>query len=405
MQQIGIYKVLTVTHRATDLKDLSEFSIAHNTDEELKAKLQQLKTKMNIDEILYLSTCNRITYLFVTEENIDLNFIRDFFEVLETQPTIDLIKYFDGKNAVEHIFQVASSVDSMVVGEREIFRQLREAYENCNALGTTGDHIRILMRYVVEGIKKIYATTDIGTKPVSVVSLAFKKLNALLDQQPLSILMIGAGQTHRLVAKFLQKKQVKDFTVYNRTIEKGEKIASFFNGQAYSLNDLGKRKHSFNVIFICTSSQDPILTKSIYDSVKADHSNTIIIDLSVPLNTHKDVVSKEEVSYIDIESLKLLAEKNLAFRTLEVDKVKQLINSFLSEFSIIFRQRQAEKAMGSLPNQIKEVKRKAIDVVFKKEVESLDDDTKELMTKMLDYMEKRCIGIPMQTAKELISKI
>jgi len=125
-----------------------------------------------------------------------------------------------------------------------------------------------------------------------------------------------------------------------------------------------------------------------------------LIDLSIPHNISREVVTKNNTQYIEIEGLRVLANENLAFRRQEVVKAKELIQAEVKAFHPIYKQRKLERALQHIPKEIKAIKAHAMNEVFKKELDSLDDDTKALLERMMLYMEKRCIGIPMKAAKE-----
>ena len=403
MESIAIYRVVTITHKATDLKNLSDFGIAYDEQSELSTELNALRSAHDLGEIMYLSTCNRITYVFTSNSFRAAN-LDSFFRTLGASVDTSLVDYYEGVNAVQHLYEVAASINSLRVGEREILRQLREAFHQSIALKTSADHIRLLMRYVVEGTKQIYAQTNIGAKPVSVVSLAFQKLNEFCINPNPRMLIVGAGQTNQLVAKFLNKHAYKSMAVFNRTAAKAEQLANTLSGKGYALSDLEHYSAGFDVLFVCTSSNEPVINEAVYKQLlQGETDRKIIIDLSVPLDTAAAVVENNNVEYIEIEGLKEIAKENLACRKREISTVQALITEFIEDFQLVFKERQVTKAMNELPVHIKQVKQKAIDIVFKKEIEGLDNETQELMCRMLDYMEKKCVGIPMNIAKKVMN--
>jgi len=221
---IGGYKILTVTHHNVKLNTLGQYAFSCE-DTELPDHLFSLKEHAEIDEIMYLSTCNRIMYFFYTDQKIDTPFITSFFKHVNNSvdlATLEQVSQYEGREALNHLFEVAASMNSLVVGEREILRQLRESYQKCYDLKLTGDHIRIAMTAAVEGAKEIYARTRIGEKPVSIVSLAIQKLLSHKVARNARILLVGAGQTNTLVAKFLRKHEFKNITIFNRSLDRAK---------------------------------------------------------------------------------------------------------------------------------------------------------------------------------------
>lgn len=218
------------------------------------------------------------------------------------------------------------------------------------------------------------------------------------------ILIIGAGQTNALMAKFLDKHHFTEVTVFNRTLSKAEEIAATFpHGRAFDLKELPNYCEGFDVLIVCTSATEPVITPSLYPLLlNGEEGTKVLIDLSIPHNIAPEVVANFENHYIEIEGLRALAKENLAFRELEVQKAKAMLADFIEELPKVFQQRRLEIAMRQVPVEIKAVKDRALNEVFQKEVAQLDTSTRALVERMLEYMEKKCIGIPMKAAKEVI---
>ena len=404
------YKILTVTHRRTNLKNISDFVIRTNKPDDLNFRLEQLKVHFGLNELMYLSTCNRVMYFFETEEPLDEFFVSHFFQYinpelsLQTIRHIDEIVYFyEGADALEHLYEVASSIDSLVIGERQILGQLREAYDQCHAWGLTGDFLRLAVQQAVVAAKSVYSQTRIGDKPVSIVSLAIQKLLRTNLPKNARILIVGAGQTNQLVAKFLLKNEFTQVSVFNRTLEKAEKLAEPFSGEAHALTTLPEYGKGFDCLIVCTGSTDAIITAPLYQKLlNGEEGPKVAIDLSVPHNVSTEVTEHFDLNYIEIEGLRQLAKENLAFREQEVAGAKKLLDQHLEEFPSLLRQRHLERALQQVPTEIKAIKTKAMNEVFRKEVEQLDEETRQLVDKMLTYMEKKCISIPMKAAREVV---
>ncbi|MFK7935728.1 MAG: glutamyl-tRNA reductase [Saprospiraceae bacterium] len=399
------YKILTISHRTTNLKEIGDFVVRYANEAELHEQLHLLKKDFAIDELVYLSTCNRLTFLLHTQQEIDNAFIIKLFQAinpdLKEALILEKVLSYKGLAAIEHVYQLAASIDSLVVGEREILRQFREAFNNCQAWGLTGDNLRLLARLVVEGAKEVYAQTRIGEKPVSIVSLAIKNLLNSNLKKDARILLVGAGQTNNLVAKFLVKYQYTNVTVFNRTLAKAEKLAKYLNGKSQRLVDLAKFTEGFDCMVVCTGATEAVIDSENYrELLNGETDKKLVIDLSIPNNVAKAVRDNFNLKYIEIEDLRQAAKVNLAFREKEVTIAKELLKDHILAFPGLYQQRQIARAMRHVPDQIKAIKSHAMNSVFRKEVESLDGDTRELLERMMAYMEKRCIGIPMKAAKD-----
>ncbi|MDX1667163.1 MAG: glutamyl-tRNA reductase, partial [Saprospiraceae bacterium] len=377
---LGTYKILTVTHKSTDLKKIGRFVLRAEGESETSARLLEIRDHFGIEELFYLPTCNRVMFFMSTRQTIDKAFMARFFEHVnpeldnDTLSQIDqIVQYYEGIDAIAHLNEVASSIDSLVVGERQILRQLREAYEKSLEWGLTGDDIRLAVQQAIVTAKSVYSKTRIGNKPVSIVSLAVQRLMATNPSRDARILLVGAGQTNQLVGKFLVKHEFSSVTVFNRSLKRAEKLARALNGRAYSLDELADYKDGFDCMIVCTGAVEPIITGKVYRSLLAgDTQRKTVIDLAIPRNVAQEVIEDFTVNYIEIDSLRHLAKKNLAFREEEVNKARKWLDESLESFPVYYRQRRIELAMRRVPEDIKAVKHRALDQVFKKEVESMD---------------------------------
>jgi glutamyl-tRNA reductase len=413
MDTLSSYKVLTITHKSTTLKNIGNFVLPNlDSNSALQEKLQTIQEALGMDELLYLATCNRVLFFFSSKQALTDCFLEKFESVvypnLNTTITLkDSASVYYGNAAITHLLEVASSVDSLVIGEREILRQLREAYHRCNEVGATGDSIRMAVQLAVESAKKVYSTTRIGQKAVSVVSLAVRQLLAKNPPRDARILIVGAGQTNTLVGKFLLKYGFQNCTVFNRSEPNAIALAAMLGkGAAYTLDKLPAYDKGFDILIACTGATEAIITPELYQKiVQGETDEKILIDLSIPNNIDSRIAETYNTNYIEIDGLKELVTENLAFREKEVINVQAIITERVAEFIKIYKGRQIELALKEVPTQIKAIRQHALTSVFKNEVSSLDDEVQELIDRMMMYMEKRCIAIPIQAAKEHLAGV
>ncbi len=400
------FKVITLTHKSFPLQDLGAFILEEG---DLDLRLQQIKNQFSFRGLFYTATCNRLLFFIDDSKPETETFVSNFFKTVyptlsskQLQNAISKVEYYTQDKAIKHMYEVASSIDSLVVGEREIFRQLREYYDKCYQWNLISDQLRVALQSMVKVAKQVYANTRIGEKSVSVVSLAISKLLAMHIPKDEKIVLIGAGQTNLLVCKFLKKNGFVNVAIYNRTFSKAQTLAAKFeNGTAHHLQELNDLK-DFKVLFVTTSSKKHVFTEENIHHLQFRDDRRIIIDLSIPANVDPEFCSREKIDLIDIEALKNLAKENLSFRIKEVDKATQIIDQSILEFRGLFHQRLIEKAFSAIPDEIKAIKKRATEQVFHNELNLLDEDSKALVIKMMDYMEKKCIGIPMKAAKSVV---
>lgn len=398
-------KVIAFTHRTTDISNIGRLHLASDNRKE---RLNNLK-ELGISELMYLSTCNRVEFIFVHDEDLNKDFLNSFFSVFapnwgnkEINWAIDNCNLFEGVQSVKHIFHIASSLDSLVVGEREIITQVRKAFDECTEFGLTGPVIRLLINKTIESAKEVYTKTNIARNPVSIVSLAYRMLRDVGIKDNSRILVVGAGETNTNMCRFLSKHGLKNLTLFNRTLEKAEFLTNHIGGKALPLNDLASFSEGFDLIVTCTGSEDHIITPEIYKTLLAgETSKKTIIDLAIPYDVNPDVIEKNSINYIEIEGLKEVSEFNLNKREEELSICKKLIKEQIITFKQAFKERKVELAMSQVPQKIKEIKELALNEVFSKELETMNEESKEVLDKMLGYIEKKYISVPMKMAKQI----
>lgn len=401
------FKVISFNHHQLPLEKLA---LLHLNEDAQTTVLAHLKKTFAFDELLHLSTCNRVEFFVYSQYDIDNHMVGSVLKHLNPSlqdSDLDLFvqrsEIYHGEAAINHVFELASSLKSLVVGEREIITQVRKAYELCNKIGVTGDFIRILIKHTIETAKAVFTDTEIAKNPVSVVSLAYRQLRELGIKNEARIVMVGSGETNTNMANYLQKHKFANFTVFNRTLSNAQKLTSKLGGNAFELSDLGTYNNGFDVLITCTGSTEPVITLEKYEQLLVGENNKkVIIDLALPADVEKTVTEKHNVHYIDINSLKSQAEKNLQLRHNEIEKCKKIIKAKLEEFVSLYNERKVELAFGEIPKQIKAIKELAVNEIFLKEVNSLDNKSKEVLDKVLNYVEKKYNAVAMKTAKEVL---
>lgn len=402
-------KIIAFTHKQIDLKALGKLVICEHT---LDDRLRNIQSELNIREIFYVGTCNRVEFIFTSAAELDKNFISRFLHVLDMglpeqymEQFIENVSVYEKTQAFNHLLRTSCSLESLVVGEKEILAQVRKAYEACRVAGFTGDYMRMIMNRVVKTAKEVYTHTNISKNPVSIVSLAYRKLRELNVCANSRLLIIGAGETNKNIAQYLKKHKYANFSIFNRTIEKGESLAKELNGIAYPLTELESYNKGFDVIITCTGSTEPIITEEIYNKLlQGETGKKVIVDLAIPNDIAPEVVKNFPLHYIEVESLKEIARKNIQERYDELINAEHIIEENIKEFDAVLRQRKIEIAMSDVPQKIKDIKQKAITAVFAEEINSLDDSSRAVLEKVMDYMEKKYIKIPMVMAKEILVK-
>jgi glutamyl-tRNA reductase len=400
---------IAFTHRKFDLTKIGMLHIELNDQ---ATRLKSVKSALDLDEFLFLSTCNRVEISFICKKQVDSIFFSKLLKALypnlsETELIhyVSNLEHYHNRVAIQHALAVASSIDSMIIGEREIITQVRNAYEHCSTNGLTGDSMRILMKHVIETAKKVYTQTSIATKPVSVVSLAYqqlKKLNIALDAR---IILIGAGATNTTMSHFLKKHGYKNFVVFNRTLAKAELLADALKGTGLALSEIHNYTGGFDVIITCTGADHHLISLDIYEQLlQGETSKKAIIDIAIPQDLDPQIGEKYKLTHVSVEFLQQISNQNLKERSKEIDHVQRILTAASEAFELRIKERQVEIAMKAVPKQVKDIKTAALNDVFKDEIENMDAASRAILEKVIGYMEKKYISGPMKLAKEILLK-
>ena len=399
--------IIAFTHRHFSF---DEIGLLHLDDKDRQRILTKINNELGFDELMYLSTCNRVEFIFSGSTPFTSTQLEFLVKMLLEQHAnsnvngmIEKAEVYHGEDAVTHLFSVASSIDSLVVGEREIITQVRKAFEECKSFGLSGDVIRVLIQSTIQTAKKIYTESAIATRPVSVVSLAYFELKKYLSS-PKNILVVGAGKTISSMLKFISKSHEHQFSIYNRSIENAQKLAVQLDlsAQVHSLTSLGENKEEIDVIITCTGSQNAVITPSIYNRLNPSHRKITVVDLAVPNDCDESIKNLQEVRMITVDELKTIAEENLKARSKEVNACKKIISQQVDAYFQHEKQRKLERAMSEVPERIKVIREKAYSEVFAKEIDNLDPSARKIVDDLIDYMEKKYISVPMKMAKEIL---
>ncbi len=401
-------KVIAFTHKQIELKELGRLVVCQD---HITPMLQHVRNQFQIPEIFYLATCNRVEFVMATSQPVDKAFAKKFIAALNmglcpfyVDTVLDGVAVYEDKEALTHLLRTSCSMESMVVGEKEILAQLRKAYESCKEAGLTGDYLRLIMGCVVKTAKEVYTNTNISKNPISVVSLAYRKLKDLKQCSNARILIVGAGETNRNISKYLQKHKFSNFAVFNRSLDKAQQLAADLNGEAYSLEELKNYHKGFDVLITCTSATEPLITPEVYTTLlNGETGKKTVVDLAIPNDVAPAVIEQFPVNYIEVTSLNEIAKKNLQERHLELVHAEKIIEQNLAEFIPQLRQRRIEVAMRQVPEKIKEIRHMALNNVFASELETMDQHSREVLEKVISYMEKKYISVPMVMAKEIMA--
>jgi glutamyl-tRNA reductase len=319
------------------------------TPENIEPSLRSVMSEARLTEVAILSTCNRTEIYAVGDHSSDslLHWL-----VANTQiSTEDLTAshyYHAGDDAVRHMMKVAGGLDSLILGEPQILGQMKSAYAVACDAGTIGVELHNTFQQIFSIAKRIRTETAIGENPVSVayaaVSLA-KQIFSDLKQD--TALLIGAGETIELVARHLAEQGIKRMIVANRTLDRAQRLASEFNGDAILLADIPEHLHRADIIISSTASQLPLLGKGAVETAlkKRKHKPMFMLDIAVPRDIESQVGELDDVYLYTVDDLHAVIDENKKSRVAAADKAEEIINEGIELYR---RQQRTHNALGTV---------------------------------------------------------
>jgi glutamyl-tRNA reductase len=398
---------IAITHKNFPLDIIGQF---HIQQESRAAQLHALKAALGLEELMYISTCNRVEFIFTLPHYVCPGFTAQFLACIKPEWNQEMCKEIASKceryneaEAIDHLLRVACSLDSVILGEREIITQLRKSFEECVAAELCSENIRLVIKQCIKSSKEVFTNTDLSKKPVSAVSLAWQEFLKCGFKSDARVLMIGAGQVIRNFGKFLFENNYTNITIANRTIAKAQELADAYSGTALSLAQLANYDKGFDAIITCTAAETWVVDTTLYAQLlKDEKQRKLVIDLALPADIEGQVLKQFEVHYVGMNQIQALASENIAYRQLALQECEAIIENGKKEFEKSMQQRQIEIAMQAIPAAVKDIRNTALGSVFAKDLEQLDEQSREVIEKIMSYMEKKYISIPMKMAREVL---
>ena len=312
----SMMNIISISHKTAPIAVRSRISLEGKEE----SFLEMLKEK-NVRECVVLSTCNRLEIYYTCTAQKDMAELLCSFTDTDISSTLPFINYFSGRDAVRHLIRVSCGVDSMVVGEDEISRQVKEAYERARALFMTGFELNTVFQTALQAAKSIKTETGLSSTPVSVATLASNEA-AAFREGPLSVLVLGVtGKTGSSVAKNLLSKR-EDITVTGTfrthpSFSGREEYLPYLpdarmNERLRLINFRDRYEHlaDHDVIISATSSPHHTLSLDKVQNCLYERRKYLFIDLAVPTDIDRRIGNLSFVKLLDIDHFRILSEKN-----------------------------------------------------------------------------------------------
>jgi glutamyl-tRNA reductase len=382
---------ISINHRTAPV-DLRE--ALHLSEEEIRNLIQQTKDKV-LSEGIIISTCNRTEIYGIPKQNgithLDLqNLIINFKSAAKVSE--ENFQKFISRESVEHLFRVATGIDSLLIGDNQIFKQVKDSFIISEEMNFAGFLIKRLMDAAVRVGKRAINETAISEGAVTVSYAAVQlveKIFANLSKK--SALVIGTGETGEIAAKHLRDRGIGRLALTNRTFEKAEKLATELNTAVFPFDTFKDHLHKFDIIISATSSENIILTKEDIEKAmsKRNYDSLVIMDIAIPRDIDPASKDIDYVFYHDIDSLNVIVQQNLAKRRNEIPKVEKIIQEELDAFFDWYNSLQVAPTIKDLRDYFESVRAeevgKNINKFSEEDREKLEIITKRIINKILHH--------------------
>ncbi len=365
----------------------------------LEEAVDTLKTFPEIKENIILSTCNRVEiYARVSDivsgsERIK-KFIADFHDVLQDKLNKSLYVH-SGKSAITHVFRVASSLDSMVVGEPQILGQLKEAFDMALQRKSTGVVLNKLIKKAISVAKRVRTETKIGEKAVNISFAAVELAKKIFEDLPTkSFMLMGAGEMAELAARHLIGNGVKDVIVTNRTFERAEELAREFNGRAVEFENFLQALVHTDIVICSTGAPNYILVKDHVHKIMKQRKNKpiFIIDISVPRNIDPETNDIDNVYLYNVDDLQGVVDTNIEERSREAEKGERIVDEEVETFLKWQTSLSAVPTIVALRDKAEAIRREELENTLRKlgnlgekDTKAIEALTNSIVNKLIHY--------------------
>jgi glutamyl-tRNA reductase len=375
---------ISINHRTAPVEIRESL---HLSGEEIKKFVRDLKGSF-LNEGVIISTCNRTEiYGIPVNNDVSITDIRNF--LLQQKPnekiSAENFQNFISRDSLRQLFRVITGIDSMLIGDNQIFKQVKDSFTLAEELQFVGFLMRRVFDSAIKTGKRAITETAISEGAVTVSYAAVQLIEKVFSNlNKKSALVIGAGETGEIAAKNLIDKNIGRLNVTNRTLERAERLASELNARAIPFERFKDHLHEFDIIISATSSEDLLLSKKEIETAmkKRNYASMVLMDIAIPRDIDPATKKIDYVFYHDIDSLNIIVEQNLAKRRSEIPKVEAIIESELDSFFNWYNSLQVAPTIKSLRDYFENIRAEEIEKNLNR-FSSEDRDKIEIITKKI----------------------
>jgi glutamyl-tRNA reductase len=374
--------VIGLNHRTASIEIRERLAFP---DDRIEMALHQVQSLPSLKENMILSTCNRVEIYAAARETekaiIDLKHFFSQYHSLSLREFEKNLYSLIGEEAVRHIFRVASSLDSMVVGEPQVLGQIKSAYEMAVETKTSGLILHRLLHRAFHVAKRVRAETKIGDSAVSVSSVAVELARKIFETlEKKIVLLIGAGEMCELAARHLVSGGVEKVLVTNRTYERAVAMAQEFRGEAVPFEEISQGLKRADIVISATDSPQHLIQHDQVVKVMKDRKQKPIffIDIADPRDIEPRVGDIENVYLYNIDDLKKVADENIKDREKEAQKAETIVQDEVIKFVNWYHSLEVTPTIVALRKKFEEIRKKELEKTLSLHPDLSDREKKSL---------------------------
>ena len=371
---------------------------------------RELKVIPGCEEFTFLSTCNRVEVLFVsstpteTEKKVR-NFL--FNNSMSYEQAGQYVYLHQGEDAIQHLFRVGASLDSMIVGEPQILGQLKQAYRNASEQDATGLIVNRLMHKAFSVAKRIRTETEIGSSAVSISYAAVELAKKIFgDLKNKIAMLVGAGEMAELAAQHLMNQGVAEVLVANRTFERAVNLARCFNGKPVALEELIPQLEHVDILISSTGSPDIILHSQDMKPIMRKRRNQpiFLIDIAVPRDLDPKLNDLANVYLYGIDDLNNVVDINKAERDKEAVQAERIVTEETLKFMLWLGSMEVTPTIVTIREKADAIRKAELAKTFPN-LDNLSEEEKQAIEKMTSTMMNKILHHPIIFLKKEDSHI
>lgn len=339
---------IRVDHKMADVKTLEESA------PRMAKIIKSLWKAGKIKECVSIKTCNRVEYYIVTD-NFDENIFKNMDVIIEKN-----------KKAILHLLRLASGLESMIIGETQILGQIKDAKLQAQNNGTCGDLLELIFNKAIHVGQVVRKKTKISEGSVSIGSAAVELAESICGSlENKKVLVVGAGEMGTLVAKSLADKNLEAILVANRTYDRAVKLAKELGGRAIRFEKLKDVIKDVDIIISATGAPHPVITRERIKKIPPERrKSVIIIDIANPRDVEEGVKDLG-VNVFDIDSLRVIAEKNRKKREKEAEKAEKIIEEEMISLEKMLKHKEVEEIISKIRIKAEKIRNKEVKKALK----------------------------------------